>query len=277
MSNNTDETVKPYWNDSFIQIYNADGKETGFIPGGSVDLVLTSPPYYKCAHLWGKLWECLGVENFQDYNDWLQIFYNEWYRLLGEGRYAIVNTCNVNEQNESFNNVAWTAVGLEKAGFIYVDEIIWEKHKATSQRFGVIVQTPYPRMYYPNNVHETWLVYRKGKSAHDHSLWTDEDRLVIDKGFMNKIRNDVWHCKTAPAQKIGHVTPFPEEIVSDLIRLYTFTGEVVLDPFGGSGTTGAAAFKLQRRAILFDIDEIYCEAMVKKFSQENGFIGLSGV
>lgn len=265
---------KPYWQDDFVKIYNQDGKDTSFLPDGSVDLVLTSPPYYKCEHLWGKVWEALKIKDFKDYNEWLDCFYMEWYRLLANGRYVILNTCNLNEGESSYNNVAWAAVGLEKAGFMYVDEIIWEKHKASSQRFGVLVQTPYPRMYYPNNVHETWLVYRKGTSSHDHSKWTDDDIITLSKEDIAKFRNDVWHCKTVSAAKVGHVTPFPEEIVSDLISMYSFTGETVLEPFAGSGTTGMAASKLKRKALLFDIDPFYCDAMVNKFSGESGLLGM---
>ena len=156
---------------------------------------------------------------------------------------------------------------------MYAEELIWEKHKATSMRFGVMVQTPYPRMYYPNNVHETWLIYRKGPPAHDHSKWTNEDKIPMDKDTIALLRNDVWHRKTVSAAKVGHVTPFPEEIVSDLVKLYSFTGETVLDPFGGSGTTGMAASRLGRKAMLFDIDPFYCDAMVKKFSNDTGMMG----
>jgi modification methylase len=263
-----------YWQDEYIKIWNMDGKKTQFLPDGSVDLVITSPPYYKCEHLWGSVWKALGIKTFADYNEWLDCFYQEWFRLLGDGRYVIVNTCNVNEQDESFNNVAWTAVGLEKAGFMYVDEIIWEKHKASSQRFGVLVQTPYPRMYYPNNVHETWLVYRKGASSHDHSKRTEDDLITLDKETTARLRNDVWRRTTVSAAKVGHVTPFPEDIVCDFISLYTFTGETVLEPFAGSGTTGMAASKLKRKSLLFDIDPFYCDAMVKRFSEDSGLLSM---
>jgi len=264
--------LEPYWQNDLVEIYNWDGRRTQFLDDGSLDMVLTSPPYYKCDHLWKDLWEALGIKDFNTYNRWMQGFYDEWYRLLGDGRYVILNTSNVNEQDDSYNNKAWTSVGLEKAGFSFIDEIIWEKHKATSQRFGVLVQHPQPRMYYPNNVHEVWLVYRKGKAVHDHTKWTEESKVNVENA--KRVRNDVWRFGTQSAQKLGfggggakHVAPFPPDIVWWFIHLYTFPGEVVMDPFAGGGTAGYVAMLNKRRSVMIEIDQNNCDLMIERFEE----------
>ena len=261
--------MEPYWKNDLVTVYNSDGRRTQFLPPGSVDLVVTSPPYYKCEHIWGDIWRDCGIKNFQDYNEWLKEFFVEWYRLLPEGHYVIVNTSNITEEEEAYNNKGWTSIGLEAAGFNFVDEIIWAKHKTTSMRYGVLVQNPYPRMYYPNQIHEVWFVYRKGRRVHDHSKWKDQDKLPAKSdSFLNQFRNDIWAFSTVSAKAIGHVTPFPEDMVSAFISLYSFTGETVLDPFGGSGTTALAAMKLGRKSIMFEIDGDYCDDMIGRINCE---------
>ena len=260
--------MEPFWHDSEVMIYNCDGRKTDFRKDNSVDLVITSPPYYCCEHLWGDLWKKLGIENFNDYNEWMQLFYNEWYRILKESRYVIVNTSHINEEKDGlkigYNNPAYTAVGLEKAGFTFADTIIWKKTKVCSPRFGTFVNKRFPRFFYPNNVYEVWLVYIKGQPEHDISKETSENLIILDP-IKESCRNDIWEFETESAAKVHHVAPFPASIVYKFIQLYTFPGEVVLDPFAGTGTVGTAASILKRKSIMIDIDTNFCEHMRDKF------------
>jgi len=198
----------------------------------------------------------------------MQLFYNEWYRILKESRYVIVNTSHINEEKDGlkigYNNPAYTAVGLEKAGFTFADTIIWKKTKVCSPRFGTFVNKRFPRFFYPNNVYEVWLVYIKGQPEHDISKETSENLIILDP-IKESCRNDIWEFETESAAKVHHVAPFPASIVYKFIQLYTFPGEVVLDPFAGTGTVGTAASILKRKSIMIDIDTNFCEHMRDKF------------
>lgn len=264
-----------FWKNDLISLYNCDGRKTSFINDNSVDLIITSPPYYRCNHLWGNLWRKLNIENFNDYNEWMQLFYNEWYRILGNGRYVIVNTSHINDETDdkekiAFNNPAYTAIGLERAGFEFADNIIWKKTRVCSPRFGTLVTKRFPRFYYPNNVYEVWLVYRKGQISHDESKQT-EDVVILDfDRIKDDCRNDIWEFETESSAKVHHVAPFPASITSRFISLYSYPGEVVFDPFAGTGTVGYAASRLKRKSILVDIDTNFCDYMKDRFINNEG-------
>ena len=131
-------------------------------------------------------------------------------------------------------------------------------------------------MYYPNNVHEVWLVYRKGDSVHDHAKWTDESKIDVEKA--KKVRNDVWRFSTERAQSLSfgggaakHVAPFPPDLVWEFVEKYSYPGEVVLDPFAGGGTTAHVARMGNRKSIMIEVDEANCELMVERF-EEDGLV-----
>lgn len=267
--------MEPFWKNDLIEIYNCDGRKTSFLPNNKIDLIITSPPYYCCNHLWGNLWKELGIENFKDYNDWMQLFYNEWYRILGDGRYVLVNTSHINEEDDeggkiAFNNPAHTAIGLEDAGFEFVDNVIWKKKTCCSPRFGTLVKKKFPRFYYPNNVYEVWLVYRKGQILHDESKQTEDAAILDFERIKKDCRNDIWEFETESSAKVHHVAPFPSSIVSRIVSLYSYPGEVVFDPFAGTGTVGYAASRLKRKVILTDIDTNFCDYMKERFSNNEG-------
>ena len=96
------------------------------------------------------------------------------------------------------------------------------------------------------------------------SAWTTLSGRDLES-IKDSCRNDIWEFETESAAKVHHVAPFPGSIVSKFIRLYTFPGEIVLDPFAGSGTVGLAASANKRKSIMIDIDTNFCEYMKDKF------------
>jgi len=103
------------------------------------------------------------------------------------------------------------------------------------------------------DIHEYILIFSKGtysrKSSNKENTITKEQFLELTKS--------IWTMNAESAKKVGHPAPFPEELPNRLIQLYSFKGDVVLDPFIGSGTTGLAALKCERRFVGYDISEEY--------------------
>src|SRR5213592_5178592 len=150
-------------------------------------------------------------------------------------------------------------------GFRYRDRIVWVKPKGyvrISRRSGVVIQHPYPMYYYPDNIQESILIFQKGRF--DYSYVRDLSLRLLEKSRipLKDYNGDEWHLTV---WNITNVLPlglrlekgiaaFPEEIPKRLIKLFSFHGETVLDPFLGSGTTMKVARELGRNSWGFEID-----------------------
>ena len=230
------------------------------IPDESVHLMVTSPPYYNAP------FDYPGF--FKDYNEFLGLmrdFAKDLYRVLAPGRIACFVTDDMLVNGERFPVVADTTKTMLDAGFRYRDRIVWVKPKGyvrISRRSGVLLQHPYPMYYYPDNIQESILVFQKGKF--DYSYAKNLPRKVLEK---SKIKTDeyngqewyltVWNITNVlpfRGRPEEGVAAFPEEIPRRLIKLYSFVGETVLDPFLGSGTTAKVAKELGRNSWGYEVD-----------------------
>lgn len=225
-----------------------DPRSMAEVPDESVQLVATSPPVFEIK------------ESFDDFNDYLeeiQLAFRECYRVLEKGRYICVNVCDIVSRESKYPIPAHYVLLLQRAGFEYRDDIIWRKPRTSGRRFGVFVQHPYPMYYFPNNVLGHILVLRKGEF--DYKNLTDEDKrqAAINMGEARRRWNsDIWDMRWEVKNPGDpeHPIIFPDELPEALIRLYTYQGETVLDPFLGSGTTVRVAAGLDRRSIGYAAD-----------------------
>ncbi|MGI6620633.1 MAG: DNA-methyltransferase [Bacillota bacterium] len=141
-------------------------------------------------------------------------------------------------------------------------DIIWHKVTGGVKRAGVFLQHPYPGYYYPNIMTEYILVFRKpGPPIYKGRSDTEKQdaKAETDKLFTNEIANTVWHIAPVPPGHIEHPCPYPEEIPYRLIRLYSYPGDLVLDPFCGSGQTLKVARHLGRHFVGYDINRKYVD------------------
>jgi len=237
------------------------------IDDGSVHLMLTSPPYFNAPFDYQNLYV-----SYDTYLDVLRSVAKETYRVLQNGRIAVVNIDDMLVDGEKYPIVAdLTRIFLD-AGFRYRDRIIWKKpdgYLRISRRSGVILQNPYPMYYYPDNLLESIIIFQKGKFDYK-SIPQDireQSRLDINEFQENKWYSTLWEMvnvlpSSGNSLEKG-VAAFPEELPYRVIKLFSYVGETVLDPFAGSGTTLKVARDLGRNSIgieiLSELEEIICE------------------
>ena len=165
---------------------------------------------------------------------------------------------------------------LQRAGFQYREDIIWKKpagvgangSSGAGKRFGVFIQHPYPMYYFPNNTFEHILVFRKGKFDYKKISEDDKQEAVFDlEEAKARWSSDVWEMHPETKNQYSgesHPAMFPEELPEAFIRLYTYPGEVVLDPFLGSGTTAKVAHALGRKSVGYEINPAYLPLIRRK-------------
>lgn len=228
-----------------------------------VHLCITSPPYFNQRE------EYASYENVEQYLQQMAEIYTEVFRILRPGQ---IFACNIG-QDRSIDLPAYTSGVLQEMGFVYVDTICWEKPGEIGMR-GAFMEKG---IYYPNFAWEPILIYRKpplvtvtGKAI------TDEDFPKFEFGdtpyITSVLRTNVW--KVQPEKGSWHPAPYPMELAENLIRCYSKRGQIVLDPFGGSGTTAIAADKLGRRYFVIERSQEYYTKAKERINAQTLSLGL---
>ena len=230
------------------------------ISNDSIHLTITSPPYYNAPFDYPEL--------FEDYAEFLNLIQDlsrELYRVMAPGRVACFVTDDMLVKGERYPVVADTTRLMRQAGFRYRDRIVWVKPKGyvrISRRSGVVLQHPYPMYYYPDNIQESILIFQKGTFDYSYvrrlpSKVLEKSRIPLDDYNAKEWHMTVWNITNVlplrPRLEKG-IAAFPEEIPRRLMRLFSFHGEIVLDPFLGSGTTMKVAQELGRNSWGYEIE-----------------------
>jgi len=238
-------------------IFNHSSEELGELPDNSVHLMVTSPPYNV-----GKEYD----ENLtlDEYLKFLRSILKETYRVLVPGGRACINLANLGRKPYIPLNglVAQEMIDL---GFLMRGEIIWNKaaSASTSTAWGSWQSATNPIL---RDTHEYILVFSKGSFGREK---VDERESTITKEEFLEFTKSVWEFTTESAKKVGHPAPFPVELPYRLIQLYTFSNEIVLDPFMGSGQTALAALKAGRHFIGYEVNEEYVNLAGERIRANN--------
>lgn len=241
----------------YVKVIFGDSRNMSELPDESIHLVVTSPPYYNAPFDFPGLFE-----SYDEYLDVLRSVGKEIYRVLKPGRVACFVTQDVRIDGKLYPIVAdLIRIMVYEVGFDYRDKIIWRKPEGyirISRRSGVLLQHPYPMYYYPDNIYEEIVVFQKGRF--DYKSVPEEikekSRIDIRRFQAEKWYLSVWDLRNVlPGEKWSKYTAaYPEKLVERLIRLYSYWGETVLDPFLGTGTTCEVARRLGRNCIGYEID-----------------------
>jgi DNA modification methylase len=236
------------------------------LPAQSVDLVFTSPPYYNARPEYSEFL------SYEDYLDKMRRVIRQVHRVLNEGRFFVINVSPVlirrpNRQGQSRR----LAVPFDlhrifvEEGYDFVDDIIWVKPEGAGWALGRgrrFAADRTPLQYKPVTVTEYVLVYRRRTDKLiDWNIRTypDQEAVRQSKIIGDYDRTNVWYIQ--PAYHPVHPAVFPLELAEKVIRYYSFKGDVVLDPFAGVGTTGKAAWKLERRFVLIEKEPAYVDVI----------------
>jgi site-specific DNA-methyltransferase (adenine-specific) len=215
------------------------------LPDDCVALMVTSPPYNV-----GKEYD--DDLTLHDYLDLLHRVLKETARVLEPGGRVAVNIANLGRKPYLPLN-HHVAGMLADIGLLLRGEIIWQKAAGAggSCAWGSWQSAKNPTL---RDIHEYILVASKGTYQRNR---IGED--TIAKAEFLDATTSVWHMKPASARRIGHPAPFPVELPSRLIELYTFAGDLVLDPFMGSGSTAVAAVRTGRHFVGYDTNQAYID------------------
>ena len=241
-------------------------------PPNSAQLVFTSPPYFNAKP------ECAEYVDYPSYLEYLGDVFNACHAVLAEGRFLIVNVSPVLVRRTSRSTASKRLPIpfdlhpiLDRIGFEFIDDIIWRKpegagwHLGRGRRFAADRQ---PLQYKPVTVTEYVLVYRKKTDRlidwnlrnHPNSDAVERSRILGEYDKTN-----VWDI--TPSNHSLHPAVFPDELVSRVLRYYSFEGDCVLDPFAGTGTVGRVANAMGRRFILVEKQPEYYEVMRRELQQ----------
>lgn len=237
-----------------------DSRNLAQIPGNSVHLMVTSPPYNASK----EYDEDLGLS---EYLDILREVFAECHRVLVPGGRAVVNVANLGRK-PYIPLASHINLIMNNLGFLQRGEIIWDKSASagSSCAWGSFASASNPCL---RDVHEYILVYSKGVFKLPR---TKEEKAgaradTIDKKEFVELTKSIWRFPTVSAKRVGHPAPFPVELPRRCIEMYTFAGDVVLDPFLGSGQTAIAALQTGRRYIGIDLSEEYCELAEQRIAE----------
>jgi len=230
--------------DRLDRLYGKSSEEMQELPDACVHLMVTSPPYNA-----GKDYD--ADLTLEEYRGLLRRVFAETFRVLAGGGRACVNVANLGRK-PYLPLHAYLIEDLLEIGFQMRGEIIWDKGSsaAASTAWGSWLSAANPVL---RDVHEYILIFSKASFARP----ADGRKNTIQRDEFLEWTKSVWQMPAVSARQIGHPAPFPEELPRRLIELYTYQGDVVLDPFMGSGTTCVAALKAGRHYIGYEIEPEY--------------------
>lgn len=272
----SDVTINMPSEESLNKIYQQDARHMRRqLDDSSVALIVTSPPYFA-----GKEYEqALGTNGipatYLKYLEMLHQVFSECKEVLEPGGRIAVNVANLGRR--PYRSLASDIIRIfEELGLLLRGEVIWQKGKgATNSCAWGSFQSPINPVL--RDITERIIIASKGRF--DRAL-KPEERHKLSKPSASTISRDefleatidLWDIPPESAKQVGHPAPFPVELPKRLIDLYTFEGDIVLDPFMGSGTTAVAALRTKRHYLGFETDQNYVSQANKRIADEKSRI-----
>ena len=234
------------------KIFKKSAETMDELPDNSIHLMICSPPYNSSKEYDKDL-------SLEEYLEFLNRVWIEVKRVLIPGGRACINIANLGRK-PYIPIHSYIINSMQQLGFLMRGEIIWDKlaSAGTSTAWGSWKSASNPTL---RDVHEYILIFSKNQYKREK---VDKRFNTISRDEFLENTKSVWTFPTESAKRIGHPAPFPVELPYRLIQLYSYRGDVVLDPFIGSGQTAIAALKSHRNYIGYEIEPSYVDLANKR-------------
>jgi len=228
------------------------------LPDCSVHLMVTSPPYNV-----GKDYD--DNLSLEEYMGLLKRVFKETYRVLVSSGRVAINIANVGRKPYISLNSGIIRI-MQDIGFVMRGEIIWNKGASAggSCAWGSWKSASNPTL---RDTHEYIMIFSKDTLQRKNPA---KKKNTITRDEFLEFTKSIWKFNTESAKKVKHPAPFPVELPRRIIQLYTFQGDIVLDPFMGSGSTAVAALISNRKFVGYDISKEYCKVAKQRIKKEAG-------
>jgi len=258
------------------KIIIGDSRQMAEVADESVHLVVTSPPYWQLKD-YGNGGQIGFDDSYEDYINNLNLIWNECHRVLHKGCRLCVNIGDQFARSVYYGRYKVIPIRTEiikfceTAGFDYMGAIIWQKVTTCNTTGGATIMGsfPYPRNGILKIDYEFILIFKK------HGIPPNVSRDIKEK---SKLTIEEWneffagHWNIPGEKQDKHLAVFPEEIPHRLIKMFSFAGDTILDPFLGSGTTSLAARNLERNSIGYEINPEFLPVIKEKLGIRQGMI-----
>ena len=257
------------------RLYQGDARAFPYLADESVHLVITSPPYWKLKRYNDGPAQMGHIEDYEKFLDDLRKVWAECYRVLVPGGRLVCvvgDVCLSRRENGRHVVVPLHAdicVICRKLGFDNLNPIIW--HKISNAVFEANTSSKFlGKPYEPNAIVKNdieFILMQRKPGGYRQPTEQQRKLSMIPKAEFNEWFRQIWTLTGASTRV--HPAPYPLELASRLVRMFSFCGDTVLDPFSGSGTTMVAAMKWGRNSLGIEIDPDYCRMAARRALDEN--------
>lgn len=242
---------------------NGDSRQMNLIPDKSVHLIITSPPYWQLKD-YGTENQIGFHDSYENYINNLNLVWKECYRILHDGCRLCINIGDQFARSVYYGRYKVIPIRTEiikfceTMGMDYMGAIIWQKQTTMNTTGGgsIMGSFPYPRNGILKLDYEFILIFKKLGNA---------PKPTSEQKALSILSKEEWnayfasHWTFGGARQDGHIAVFPEELPKRLIKMFSFVGETVFDPFMGSGTTALAAKNTGRNSIGYEINPAFTD------------------
>ena len=256
-------------------IINGDSRQMDNVADKSVHLVVTSPPYWQLKD-YGTENQIGFHDDYETYINHLNLTWKECFRVLHDGCRLCVNIGDQFARSTYYGRYKIIPIHTEiikfceMIGFDFMGQIIWQKATTmnTSGGASIMGSFPHPRNGIVKLDFEYILLFKKQGTAPKPTKEQKEQSVMSNEDW-NTYFNGHWYFGGAKQDK--HLAMFPEELPHRLIKMFSFPGETVLDPFMGSGTTALAARNLNRNSFGYEINPEFIPIIKEKIGTDDAF------
>ena len=259
------------------RLVQGDARNLSFIPDSSIHLVVTSPPYWTLKKYNDSEGQLGHVADYEQFLRELEKVWKETFRILVPGGRLVCvvgDVCLSRRENDGRHTVvplhADICVLCRRMGFDNLNPIIW--HKISNASYEVSNGSKFlGKPYEPNAIIKNdieYILMQRKPGGYRKPTYEQRKQSMISKEYFNRWFQQFWNLTGASTKE--HPAPFPLELALRLVQMFSFTGDTVLDPFCGTGTTMIAALKTGRNSIGVELDTEYCRMAANRLMDENG-------